>query len=103
MYYKYGTKVSTGGATGKRYLDSPIMCDGRAQCNIDERIQQNDYTTIPSYNSYLSSYVYRYLKLDNSIITFKDTIGEEYLIYRYFSLFSENISSNDIENVYADL
>ena len=42
----------------KRYLDSPIMCDGKAQCNIDERIQQNDYATIPSYsNLYLSVFI----------------------------------------------
>ena len=102
MYYKYGTKVSTGGATARRYLDSPIMCDGKAQCNIDERIQQNDYTTIPSYNSYLSSYVYRYLKLDNSIITFKDTIGEEYLTYRYIYKPNQNPSYEyEIQNYSA--
>ena len=90
MYYKYGTKYTTGGATAKRYWDGPIICDGKAVCDIDERTDDTDYTTVASY-LYLykypsNSYNYDlYTDINGNTIDFSYMIGEYYKSWSYIS------------------
>ena len=79
--------ISSGGATAKRYTDVQLCVMEKPSVNIDERIQLQDYSAVPYYNNlyqYTSSQTdYRYRTLDNRVVTFKDTISEDYLTYRH--------------------
>ena len=93
MYYKYGTTYSTGGATGKMYLDTPIVCEGKAQCKYHEQYKTYDYLQ-SVYTSYLQGGSFEYTNIDGVPLQYKHTVGENYSIISY------NYNNNNEENKY---
>ena len=91
MYYKYGTYLSTGGATSKYYWDGPVVCDGKVECDRDPITKDLDYGSSPSsyylYKGYPSSTTtYNYNLYEDKYgnnIDYPMFIGEYYKYYQY--------------------
>ena len=100
MYYKYGTYLSTGGATSKRYWDGPVVCDGMVECERDEITKILDYRITASsnylYKGYPSStntYNYNlYKDKYGNELHFSMFTGEDYKTWIYQSLSGQNPS-----------
>lgn len=98
MYYKYGTRYISGGATIKRYWDEPVVCDGKIVCDVDKRTNDLDYGSYAYWQ-----YIYHYTSVSNSYTLYTDIngntlqdfsmfIAEDYKSWSYKSLAGQNPS-----------